>query len=396
MKSLHPFSRLQWPGLLAHLRTSAILGAIGLCIGAVPAQAAKRVHTAYDQQVTTIAADRGAQQAISSAAIHPFATREQRARVKPLAWKDDAEPASADDSVVPQLSPLMRPSRSSGGGSPGLGNYLARTDFPSEWKSISQREPQSRAAPSDQHDNVISPMDGAHYPFVRLLGNYYTSRWQAPPWNKIGKLYFTTPGGGSSYCTANVASGNSVLITAAHCVYTRGAGFNSNFVFVPAERYGAAPYGSYGWSSASVMNNWITNGGRRWDVAVIRLSGERSSGRPVTDYVGWLGRAWNYGYSQYMYSIGYASNFSTQYTNMCAGQTYSSGWEGTNVLVQGCDMTYGSSGGGWLMNYTPNSHGGNHVNSVVSGPHIGDFGRSYVGARFNDDNIVPLCNAIGC
>jgi len=68
----------------------------------------------------------------------------------------------------------------------------------------------------------------------------------------------------------------------------------------------------------------------------------------------------------------------------------------TLLLVQGCDMTYGSSGSGWLINYTPNSHAGNHVNSVVSGPHIGAFGSAYVGARFNDDNIVPLCNAIGC
>jgi V8-like Glu-specific endopeptidase len=187
-----------------------------------------------------------------------------------------------------------------------------------------------------------------------------------------------------------------VLVTAAHCVYTRGQGWNSNFVFVPAERYGVAPYGSYGWSGASVMNSWITNGGRRWDVGVIRLTGEASSGQPVVNYVGWLGRSWNYGYEQYTYSHGYASNLSTQYTNICAGRTYSSVSEGTNVLVQGCDMTYGSSGGGWLINYTPNSHGGNHVNSVVSGPHIGAFGSAYVGARFNDDNIVPLCNAIGC
>ena len=212
----------------------------------------------------------------------------------------------------------------------------------------------------------------------------------------LGKLYFTTPSGGSSYCTANVASGNSVLVTAAHCVYTRGQGFNRNFVFVPADRYGVAPYGRYGWQSATVLNEWINNGGRRWDVAVIRLAGEATTGQPVTNYVGWLGRSWDWGYSQSIYSHGYASNLSTQYTHICAGQSYSSSWEGTDVLVQGCDMTYGSSGGGWLRNYTPNSHGGNHVNGVVSGPHIGDFGNSYVGPRFSSANIVPLCNVAGC
>lgn len=321
----------------------------------------------------------------------PFATSAKRAAVKPMTWNEEAPKAA--DLEQPAVAQAARPAgKADGGAAPSFGNYLARNQFPDAWKALEAID----ASKSGADAAIASEKDGAHYPYTRFPGNYYTSQWQAPPWNKIGKLYFTTPGGGSSYCTANVVSGTSVLVTAAHCVYSRGQGWNSNFVFVPAERYGAAPYGTYGWSSATVMNNWINVGGRRWDVAVIKLTGEASSGQPVTNYVGWLGRAWNYGYSQYMYSIGYASNLSTQYTNICAGQTYDSPSEGTNVLVQGCDMTYGSSGGGWLMNYTPNSHGGNHVNSVVSGPHIGAFGTAYVGARFNDDNIVPLCNAIGC
>ncbi|MDT0955670.1 hypothetical protein RNT98_12900, partial [Staphylococcus pseudintermedius] len=101
-------------------------------------------------------------------------------------------------------------------------------------------------------------------------------------------------------------------------------------------------------------------------------------------------------YSLYTYSHGYASNLSTQYTNICAGQTYDAPSEGTNVVVQGCDMTYGASGGAWLINYTPNSNAGNQVNSVVSGPHIGAFGTAWVGARFNAANIVALGTAIGC
>ena len=356
----------------------------------IVANAAGKVVRTPHGDVAVLQAPQGVQQTLK--ATHPFATATQRAAVKPLPWYEGKAAPIEPQAVQKPSGPV---GKSAGGAAPSFGNYMARNQFPEAWKAVDAAvaaEAQSQEIKSGD----ISTQDGAHYSYYRYPGNYYTSQWTAPPWNKIGKLYFNTPSGGSSYCTANVASGNSVLITAAHCVYTRGQGWNSNFVFVPAERYGAAPYGSYGWSSASVMNSWITDGGRRWDVAVIRLTGEASSGLPVVNYVGWLGRSWNYGYEQYTYSHGYASNLSTQYTNICSGRTYSSGWEGTNVLVQGCDMTYGSSGGGWLINYTPNSHGGNHVNSVVSGPHIGAFGSAYVGARFNDDNIVPLCNAIGC
>jgi len=61
-------------------------------------------------------------------------------------------------------------------------------------------------------------------------------------------------------------------------------------------------------------------------------------------------------------------------------------------------MTYGSSGGGWIMAYKPYESGSNNqVNSVVSGPSCaGDFGQTFVGSHFSSDNIVLLCNAAGC
>ena len=372
--------------------TSALLVSLALITAATPVVAAGKLIRTPEGDVVKLDAPQGMQQSLKGAVNrpHPFATPEQRAAVTPLQWDTTASPAKGIGKPGPGLRAPA--ADADGGASPPFAEYIARNDFPAAWRAIERME----ATPNALGDDMATPQDGAHYPYVRYPGNLYTSQWKAAPWNKIGKLYFTTPSGGSSYCTANVASGNSVIITAAHCVYTRGQGFNSNFVFVPADRYGVAPYGKYGWRSATVLNNWINDGGRRWDVAVIKLAGEQSSGKPVTDYVGWLGRSWNQPYVQYTYSHGYASNISTQYTNICRGYTYSSGNEGTDVLVQGCDMTYGSSGGGWLRNYTPNSHAGNHVNAVVSGPHIGDFGQSYVGPRFSSSNIVPLCNAIGC
>lgn len=366
-------------------KAAGLFGAFVLQAGAAQALAGERtVATAFgDAVVIDAPAQRKGVQA------QAFATQQQRAAVKPMAWTDKANPQL--DYLRPE-DEQMGPSGTDGGGraAPGA-NQRARLQFAQAWDSI---QAQDKAADKTALDPV--PFDGTHGIFTRYPGNLRTQMWKYAPWNKIGKLYFNTPGGGSSYCTANVASGNDIIVTAAHCVYSRGQGWNSNFVFVPADRYGVAPYDTYGWSAATVPGNWISVGGRRWDVGLIRLSNGNASGLPVTDWVGWLGRSWNQPYVLHLHSVGYASNFSTQYTNICAAQSFFSGDEGTNVLVKGCDMTYGSSGGGWLLHYSPYTHSGNYVNGVVSGPHIGAFGTTYVGPRFASDNLLPLCSALGC
>ncbi|BAV98371.1 trypsin-like serine peptidase [Lysobacter enzymogenes] len=373
-------------------RLAAVAGLALLSLAGAASAGETVIRTAHGDVAALDAPKPGSAAAAKAAQAAPFATARQRAAVKPLIWETRGEAASP--AALKALDAPTGPAASApGGGAPAFNNYLARQHFPQVWNKLDALDARQGAAPVSA---LGGEKDGAHYAYTRFPGNYYTSQWKASPWNKIGKLYFNTPGGGSSYCTAQVSSGTNVLTTAAHCVYTFGSGWNSNFVFVPAERYGEAPYGRFGWSTARVPTNWISQGTRRWDVAVIKLTGEQTTGIPVINYVGWLGRAWNQPYSLYTYSHGYASNLSTQYTNICAGQTYDAPSEGTNVVVQGCDMTYGASGGAWLINYTPNSNAGNQVNSVVSGPHIGAFGTAWVGARFNDDNIVALCTAIGC
>ncbi len=83
---------------------------------------------------------------------------------------------------------------------------------------------------------------------------------------------------------------------------------------------------------------------------------------------------------------------------LCVSESFnpSSSCGGASVLNTGCSMTYGSSGGPWMRGY----RGGNWVNSVVSGHDgtscTGSFGKTFNGPRFTSDNIVALCNAIGC
>jgi hypothetical protein len=61
-----------------------------------------------------------------------------------------------------------------------------------------------------------------------------------------------------------------------------------------------------------------------------------------------------------------------------------------------CAMTYGSSGGPWILDYGT----GNHVNATVhgySGASCGTpFGVDFNGPQFTSNNILMLCNAEGC
>jgi V8-like Glu-specific endopeptidase len=328
----------------------------------------------------------------------PFEKPEQREQVAPLRWVEDDAGGAVKEPGGKATGRKATPGTAAGGAAGARANARAKAAFPGAWAELEAMDRMiesgevSLDAMSNTRDIVTLGTAGV---FTRYSGNINTQMWQFSPWNKIGKLYFTTPGGGNSYCTANVISQRNILVTAAHCLYTRGQGWHGNFRFVPADRFGVAPYGVYGWQSAGIMTNWITIGGRRWDVGMIRLGNNLSTGIPVTSYVGWLGRTWNQPYIMNLHSVGYASNLSTQYTHICAAESFSGGLD---VLAKGCDMTYGSSGGGWLLRYHPysSSTAHNFVTGVTSGPYPGGFGTTFVGPRFSSANFVPLCNFYGC
>ena len=124
------------------------------------------------------------------------------------------------------------------------------------------------------------------------------------------------------------------------------------------------------------------------------LRGRRSIGA-----VGWAGRLWNAGNNQLVFNSGYPQriytdavipNGPTQYLRACTAETF---LQTTETLGSGCFWGRGISGGSWLVNYKPFVVSGK-VNSVNSGLFIGQ--QNLYGARFNSNNIVPLCNARGC
>lgn len=219
-----------------------------------------------------------------------------------------------------------------------------------------------------------------------------TGNANTPP--AIGKLFTN-----SGTCSASVISGNNIIVTAAHCCWDRSKkGWIGGWSFTPAYNNGNAPYGTFNWAQARVLNSWINNGDIASDVCLIALQND-SAGHGVTYYTGWLGRSWNYGSALSQHALGYPGNIGSGNTlQLCTSESFSpsSSCGGTGVLNTGCSMTYGSSGGPWIRDY----RSGNHVDSVVHGYDstscTGTFGQTFDGARFTSNNIVTLCSAQGC
>jgi hypothetical protein len=253
-------------------------------------------------------------------------------------------------------------------------------------------------------ENLADLMAGTSSVYTSYDVNTQTALAQIYPHRWDGKLTFNVPGGSSS-CSATVISGNNI-VTAAHCVYDTSANtWYSNWVFTPAYRNGSAPFGTFSARACTILTSWINltggfsiNSWSQHDVAVCTMN-NNSAGQTLNGAVGWAGRLWNAGNNQLVFNSGYPArdytdasiaNGPAQYLRSCTAETF---LQTTETLGSGCSWGRGISGGSWLVGYKPFVVTG-QVNSVNSGLYIGQ--QNLYGARFNSNNIVPLCNTRGC
>jgi len=285
---------------------------------------------------------------------------------------------------------------------------IARAVYADDWAALEEElTPEERLALEEELALEV-PADelaGTFGVYTYFDVNTHSAFWRIYPHIWDGKFTFTTPSGGSS-CSATVISGNNI-VTAAHCVYDTPSRnqFYTNKVFTPAYRNGSAPYGTFATTSCNVLTTWVNlsggysiNSWARHDVAVCSL-GRNTAGQTINQAVGWAGRLWNAGNQQLVFNSGYPartysdaliSNGPAQYLRACIAETF---LQTTETLGCGCFWGRGISGGSWLVSYKPFVVSG-RVNSVNSGLFIGQ--QNLYGARFNSNNIVPLCTARGC
>jgi len=110
-----------------------------------------------------------------------------------------------------------------------------------------------------EEETGVSPQEfgSFNHPYttsqVNVFGNQ-TSKYY--PYRPTGKLYFNI--NGSTYvCSASLIAPG-IRVTAAHCVAGFGTNsFYSDWTFVPAKNGAKAPYGTWDWSSVTVMTSYI-------------------------------------------------------------------------------------------------------------------------------------------
>ena len=186
----------------------------------------------------------------------------------------------------------------------------------------------------------------------------------AYPLTMAGRLYYNEPddkAGRGHICTAQFVA-PSVVLTAAHCVQDHETHiYHRNFMFALEYERGVSEH-QYFWRCAATKKAWAQPGEGRYlfDYAMIQVESASE--------VGWFGLEWNWiGKYRGATKIGYPSgSFNGEIIQVDAGPL--SVTDGIVELKHGNkDVQHGSSGGGWVGDYTTNPRvNANHLISSES------------------------------
>jgi V8-like Glu-specific endopeptidase len=199
---------------------------------------------------------------------------------------------------------------------------------------------------------------------------------QETPQPRFGKVFFTL-GGVNYVCsgTATNSSNGDVVTTAGHCVNEGPGAFATNFAFVPAYNNGAAPYGTWTAQTLYTTAAWANSGDFDYDVGFAVMN-ENGSGQSLTGVVGSYPIAFNLARGLTYKAYGYpaANPFNGQTLWSCSGAVMQDTFGGSQDQGLPCNMTGGSSGGGWITGgslNSVNSFGYTGLRDVMWGPYFG-------------------------
>lgn len=189
----------------------------------------------------------------------------------------------------------------------------------------------------------------------------------APAFRMHGKVFFTVEQEGLEQdfvCsgTAVNSRNRSLVWTVGHCVFDSGPSeegftnrFVSNFIFVPGYRNGAAPFGEWPARRLVTTKQFARSGNLKYDLgaAVVRTN---SAGRRLQGVVGARGIGFDQPRDVTYRAYGYPAQpppleFDGEREFRCTGRpggVDNSGGPGPATNWIPCDMTPGSSGGGWI------------------------------------------------
>jgi V8-like Glu-specific endopeptidase len=217
------------------------------------------------------------------------------------------------------------------------------------------------------------------------------SRTRSYPNRTNGKVFFTIPvpaaDAGDYECSGTAVRSHtgSLVWTAGHCGYDPGQFPLAcdctvrNFEFVPAYNNGSKPYGE--WPAKRIANpsQWRNSGDSAFDFTAATV--RTRSGRRLEDVIGARRIAFGQPRRVQYRAFGYPDEppFDGEHLYRCAsgyrGQDNSEG--PPRPIRIACDMTAGSSGGGWVIRRRHRGHFRHYVVSLTSYGYLDDPGFLY-------------------
>ncbi|HKG36059.1 MAG TPA: hypothetical protein VKA89_06430 [Solirubrobacterales bacterium] len=218
-----------------------------------------------------------------------------------------------------------------------------------------------------------------------------------------GRVFGTYSALGDFSCSGTAVNslGRSLVITAGHCVFDPQTGeFATNWIFVPGYRDGRAPFGRWRARSLRASAPWVRAENISFDVGAATVRRNRN-GRALQDVIGGRGIGFGQARDRLYTSYGYPAELPFDGERLEACRSPYRGddpdTDPPRTMRITCDMTGGSSGGGWVsdgMVLSLNSYCTGLVlvcldNTSMYGPYFGDGAKDlYLRSR---GSLPPRC-----
>lgn len=183
----------------------------------------------------------------------------------------------------------------------------------------------------------------------------------------VGALFSAT-GGKSHFCSASVVDSapGDLIVTAAHCVYSKSGGYASHIQFVPGYHNGRRPYGSWTVGKITVASGWRTSQNPDLDVAFLTVG---RAGARVQDRTGGLRLGISQPYEQAVESVGY--NDTDSQPVKCPTKSFK--FRSGQRELYCHNLWDGTSGGPWITGFNSRTGTGTIVGVIGGYEQGGDY-----------------------